>query len=617
MPDISPNNAKVPKLRTKTFTGCWTCRDRRVKCDEERPHCRRCQQNGWTCKGYDLRLGWSRIPGGCSHRRKLRSPAPDMDHGLSSAAVTALLIELDGCSGDGSAQQRGPFSVFSAFSRSETQDAGRIDLSNPEDALPIQHLEDTHHNSSDLINSPVGDRDGDLASPRPTWDRLSSTTARSPSEIQEESCTALPKLNHRVDDISINRITHVIHHKSPKNRLSEPSDYGRPVSNIRSNESVLWNSMSPLTLPRAEIELVHYWVVFLSGNMLLIDTPDNPCRTVFLPLALKGLDASPTEPNIHLSIFHAICASSAFSLSHFRHDARYHSIAVHHDQLALRHLRGSLQRANCLDEPSLAAVLTCITAEGMSGRRSRWRAHVAGCLCLLENELHGDWIQSPTAARMIQSYLALSSLCSLPVPERLMSLLNGPSDSHHYLEQSHGITVPLVQLLAQITTLVEFQTQLPIEELDRLELQLYLNFPSPCNPDAPGSIIVQHALTSFYYATIIYFRRTLRGTRLSEVQDLVEKAIHELESVDALTREKGGHSYNWAGFVIAAECERPDLQDRMLAFFGRKSRHGIQNINVLSEIVQALWDRRAAAGSHVDIQWKDIAREADFDIMLV
>ncbi|KAJ5384091.1 Protein of unknown function DUF3468 [Penicillium concentricum] len=616
MADIS-SNAKVPKPRTKTFTGCWTCRDRRVKCDEEYPYCQRCQQHGWTCKGYDLRLGWSRTPGGRSHRRKLRPPAPDMDHGLSSAAVTALLVELDGCSGHGCAQQRGPFSVFSAFSRPETQDTRCVDLLNLEDALPTQHAEDTQHNSSDFVNSPVGDTDGELASPRPTWDILSSTTAPSPPEIHEESCTALSKPYYRASDISINAISHVIHHKNPKHRLSEPGDYGKPVLNTHSNETTLWDSMSPLTLPRVETELVHYWVVFLSGNMLLIDTPDNPCRTVFLPLALKGLDASPAESNIHLSIFHAICACSAFSISHLRHDSRYHSIAVHHDQLALRHLRGSLHRDRCLDEPTLTAVLACITAEGMSGRRSRWRAHVAGCLGLLENEVHGDWIQSPTAIRMIQSYLALSSLCSLPVPKRLMSLLNGPSDSHHYLEQSHGITTPLVQFLAQITTIVESRTHMPIGELDRLELELYLNFPTPSNPDAPGSIIVQHALNSFYYATIVYFRRTLRGARLSDVQDLVEKAIHELESVDALTREKGGHSYNWAGFVIAADCERPDLQNRMLAFFGRKSRHGIPNINVLFEIVQALWNRRAAAGSHVDIQWQDIAREADFDIMLV
>ncbi|KAJ5189065.1 Protein of unknown function DUF3468 [Penicillium cf. griseofulvum] len=616
MPDISSNNAKVPKPRTKTFTGCWTCRDRRVKCDEEYPHCRRCQRNGWACKGYDLRLGWSKIPGRPSHRRKLRTPVPDVDYGLSSAAVTALLVELDECSGDGCGHERGPFSVFSVFSRPETHDANHVHLHSLEGVLRTQHAEDTRRISG-LINSPVGDRDGELASPRPAWDGLSSTTPPSPSEFREESCTGLSKSNYRVDDISINAVAHIIHSKNPNNRLLEPNDYSRPVSNIYSNGTTIWDSMSPLTLPRAETELVHHWVVFLSGNLLLIDTPDNPCRTVFLPLALKGLDASPTESNIHLSIFHAICASSAFSLSYLHHDSRYHSIAVHHDQLALHHLRGSLQRARCLDEPTLAAVLTCVTAEGLSGRRSRWRAHVAGCLGLLENEVHGEWIRSPISARMIQSYLSLSSLCSFPVPKRLMPLLNGPSDSHHYLEQSHGITTPLIQCLDQITTLVESRTQLSIEELDQLELQIYLNFPSPSNPNAPGSIIVQHALNSFYYATIVYFRRSLRGARLNDVQDLIEKAIHELESVDALTRDNGGHPYNWAGFVIAAECERSDLQDRMLAFFARKSRHGIQNINVLSEIVQALWNRRAVAGSHVDIQWQDIAREADFDIMLV
>ncbi|KAJ5960844.1 uncharacterized protein N7479_007994 [Penicillium vulpinum] len=622
MPDISSSKAKVSKPRSKTFTGCWTCRERRVKCDEERPHCGRCQRHGWVCKGYGLRLEWSRIPGSRCHRRQLRPREADLDTDLSSAAVTALLIELDEYSGDDCSQTRGPFSVFSVLSSPNTQDAGHVDLPNLGDELPIQHAEDTQRTSLDLISSPVGGGDGELASPRPSWDGLyglPSATALCTSEFREESGTASTNPYYRVDDSSINAIAPVVNHRNPKNGLSEPSDYGRPILDIHSDgpEISLWGAMSPLTLPRPETELVHHWVVFLSGNMLLLDTPDNPCRTVFMPLALKGLDVSPTEPNIHLSIFHAICASSAFSLSHLRHDSRYHSTAVHHDQLALRHLRGSLERARCLNEATLAAVLTCITAEAMSGRRSQWRAHVAGCLGLLENEVHGDWIRTPTAARLLQSYLSLSSLSSFPVPERLMALLNGPSGFHHHLEQSHGVTTPLVKCLARITTIVESRTQLSTEELDRFELQLYLNFPSLSNPDAPGSIIVQHALNSFYYATIVYFRRSLRGAPLCDVQDLIEKAIHDLEFVDALTRDKGGCSYNWAGFVIAADCERPDLQDRMLAFFDRKSRHGIQSINVLCEIVQAVWNRRAAAGPDVDIQWQDIAKEAEFDIMLV
>ncbi|CAI7646085.1 unnamed protein product [Penicillium bialowiezense] len=597
MPNIS--SAKVPKPRTKTFTGCWTCRDRRVKCDDEHPHCRRCRRSGRVCKGYGLRLGWDQSAGR-SHRRQLWSLAPDWGHTLSSTAVSGFLTELDECGGDNCAQQRGPFSVFSVFSGSKPDETNEY-LSSYDLA--------TQRSKSYASNTASGEN-GERASPVPLL-ALSTTSTSDPEE---------PRISPEpldLDDQSIVWINDGITQQTPQGKhFWERDIFGSNARNAGIDIS-LCNYINPITLPRPETELVHHWVVFLSGNMLLIDTPDNPCRTVFMPLALKGLDANPHESNIHLSVFHAICAASAFSLFHLRRDSRYHSIAMHHDQLALRHLRGNLQRARCLDEPTLAAVLTCITAEAMSGRRSRWRTHVAGCLGLLEDQAHGDWVRNPIASRLLQSYLSLSSLCSLRVSERLMSLLNGPSDLRHYLERSHGVTTQLVHFLAQIIALTETQTRLSAGELDRLELQLYLNFPCLSDPDAPGSTIVQHALNSFYYATIVYFRRNLRHAPLCDVQDLIEKAIHELESVDSLTREKGGCSYNWASFVVAADCERPDLQDRMLAFFDRKSRHGIQNINVLCEIVQALWNRRAAAGPHVDIQWQELAREADFDIMLV
>ncbi|KAF7945288.1 hypothetical protein EAE96_010066 [Botrytis aclada] len=38
----------------KTRTGCWTCRKRRVKCDEEKPHCARCEASGFKCDGYSV-----------------------------------------------------------------------------------------------------------------------------------------------------------------------------------------------------------------------------------------------------------------------------------------------------------------------------------------------------------------------------------------------------------------------------------------------------------------------------------------------------------------------------------------------------------------------------------
>lgn len=43
-----PMRASTPRTRT----GCANCRQRRIKCDEEKPACQRCIRSGWACPGY-------------------------------------------------------------------------------------------------------------------------------------------------------------------------------------------------------------------------------------------------------------------------------------------------------------------------------------------------------------------------------------------------------------------------------------------------------------------------------------------------------------------------------------------------------------------------------------
>jgi hypothetical protein len=60
-------SVQMPKLqgtaggkveRTRTFTGCRTCRSRHAKCDEAQPECGTCQRLGLSCGGYGARLFW-------------------------------------------------------------------------------------------------------------------------------------------------------------------------------------------------------------------------------------------------------------------------------------------------------------------------------------------------------------------------------------------------------------------------------------------------------------------------------------------------------------------------------------------------------------------------------
>ena len=47
-----------PKGSRRTFTGCWSCRSRKVKCDEKVPNCTPCQKAGRSCDGYEADLVW-------------------------------------------------------------------------------------------------------------------------------------------------------------------------------------------------------------------------------------------------------------------------------------------------------------------------------------------------------------------------------------------------------------------------------------------------------------------------------------------------------------------------------------------------------------------------------
>ncbi|KAJ5281423.1 hypothetical protein N7478_006795 [Penicillium angulare] len=44
--------------RHRSHKGCWTCKRKRIQCDEMRPSCQQCSKRGITCEGYEIRLRW-------------------------------------------------------------------------------------------------------------------------------------------------------------------------------------------------------------------------------------------------------------------------------------------------------------------------------------------------------------------------------------------------------------------------------------------------------------------------------------------------------------------------------------------------------------------------------
>ncbi|WPK27007.1 hypothetical protein PUMCH_004378 [Australozyma saopauloensis] len=55
---LASPNPKQKKKKSKTFTGCFTCRSRKIRCDLLKPICKNCEKAGVTCSGYDINLRW-------------------------------------------------------------------------------------------------------------------------------------------------------------------------------------------------------------------------------------------------------------------------------------------------------------------------------------------------------------------------------------------------------------------------------------------------------------------------------------------------------------------------------------------------------------------------------
>jgi len=54
-----PISAKKKKdSRHRSHKGCWTCKRKRIHCDETRPGCEQCSKRGLACEGYEIRLRW-------------------------------------------------------------------------------------------------------------------------------------------------------------------------------------------------------------------------------------------------------------------------------------------------------------------------------------------------------------------------------------------------------------------------------------------------------------------------------------------------------------------------------------------------------------------------------
>ncbi|KAF5537192.1 ARG81-like transcription factor, partial [Fusarium napiforme] len=89
------NQASLRKRRHKSFAGCWTCRARKVKCDETRPSCVQCSLKQLCCEGYEVRLRWMPLEAASPGYRHDGSRQSEDDLGPGQQRLQRSLVICD------------------------------------------------------------------------------------------------------------------------------------------------------------------------------------------------------------------------------------------------------------------------------------------------------------------------------------------------------------------------------------------------------------------------------------------------------------------------------------------------------------------------------------------
>lgn len=607
----------TPTPRKKCFTGCWTCRRRRVKCDQEKPICQRCRQLRVECEGYGVRLQWvaynpdssgdssglvedqqARPHGARASRSSLAGLTLAARHAprLASPEVDAILERIDNCLDTESTELAiGAFSVFS--------------LRPPAAPLP-SFVESSCHLSQSV----------DLQSPRYSATRLALQSSSSPRlHTPYDSQARTVESDYQLRLVTSHNIittteTNLAQNRDDANAVTEGS-CGPP------------RHLNALTMPSKQKRLIHHWITFTSSKLVLLDEPQNPCRTLMLPMALKGLVSVAESSNADVAIFHAICASAAYNLYELgaRASGEDHVLALRHDQQAIHYLRHNLAETNPDRAQSVAmAIMACIAVEAISGTTERWRTHVSGGLAYLAR-LFSQGVDKQLLSPFRHHMVKMAILCDFIVPADLKSFLDDDTYLAVELEFTfpyYGVSRSFLRRQDYINSLVALSNQSNqlAEEADAFELQMYLDFPSipppglACTSRETHGLVVHHAAKAFYYAQLVYFQRSLRASPLSAVQDLVGLGVAELESIG---RGELGCVMLWPAIVLGSESGTSSNQARVSSWFRSQRRLGFRNLVVLEDLIAAVWKARSggSSSSH-DIGWREIAAQnpAHFDV---
>ncbi|KAJ5280432.1 hypothetical protein N7478_005804 [Penicillium angulare] len=362
---------------TRSFTGCGTCRNRHVKCDEARPTCSMCAEYGLSCAGYKNDIFFdTEFP---DNRIRFRRPLltekerQRMSQWLISAApprsTNRLLLRLDeeveSHENNGEEIQLvvGPFGVFKSHKHHNEQS------SLFEDA-PAEH---------DVIESCTSSPPQEISQILDPFTPVPDISQWSPGFME----SLLERSEQDTSPVTSDLLDMVIEQSHLENTPMTSQEYQlntflpNPYCNSLSHTSIMSPpSVTSAVPPDAVFLLRHY-----SSKVISLMTPvrhkKTPWHILFIPHVkncLAALALGEDLNNASLCTFFGTLAISAFSLGGVSRSESWLEQGKTYLQRASEHAKAMLITAYDVPKPAkyksiLMGILTMIQVSNFSGNR--------------------------------------------------------------------------------------------------------------------------------------------------------------------------------------------------------------------------------------------------------
>ena len=255
---------KPTKKRSKTYTGCSTCRERSVKCGEQKQTCLRCRKSGIHCAGYAVGLVWPGDKGSRTQHRHMIEPALSRRAILGKSAVDAALANIDAQQNSNTTLHIDLFSVF-----------------------PLHSI------------SPA---------PEPASSQLGEGFLLDENDVQGDKI-----------DASILQAEEIANEQVPEHYASSV-ERQREAPTVDEMLGLSWPTMKSIPTEldpfyitsKRERLLKYHWYSFLSGITTPFPRPDNAFKDIITPMALTAVDLN-SDSEGHLALLHALYTITAAS----------------------------------------------------------------------------------------------------------------------------------------------------------------------------------------------------------------------------------------------------------------------------------------------------------------